>query len=285
MTNVLVLGAAGFIGRALGRFVSELPCREEFALHGVDASPSDLCPGYETLMVGDVLSGSVLIESIERAEPDYVLYLVGSFSMPDFDSLLDINCRSGVRLLEVLKARGFWPKKIVFSGSAAEYGIPEANPVRESATPRPLSLYGLTKLCMTEAALTYHRAYGAPCVIARTFNVIGEGLSTALSIGSFSKQIREAPDGGTISVGNLDTRRDFITVEAVCELYWRLLLKGTPGEIYNVCSGSARSIRSVLDDMILASGKRLHVELDTARLKANDVPEIFGSREKIDGIQ
>ena len=59
-------------------------------------------------------------------------------------------------------------------------------------------------------------------------------------------------------------------------------MKGAPGEIYNVCSGVPRSIRSVLDDLIRESGKKLFVEIDRALFKERDIDSIYGDRTKYD---
>ena len=167
-------------------------------------------------------------------------------------------------------------------GSAAEYGSTASNPIREDAAPQPISQYGLSKLYQTLLSEYFFRNYGLPTVVARTFNILGDGVSPELSIGSFMRQIAALPDGGVIKVGNISTSRDFLHISEVSRRYWELLMKGAPGEIYNVCSGVPRSIRSVLDDLIRESGKKLFVEIDRALFKERDIDSIYGDRTKYD---
>jgi nucleoside-diphosphate-sugar epimerase len=59
-------------------------------------------------------------------------------------------------------------------------------------------------------------------------------------------------------------------------------MKGVPGEIYNVCSGAPRTIRSVLEDLIRESGKKLSIESDPSLLKERDIDSIYGDSTKYD---
>ena len=124
-----------------------------------------------------------------------------------------------------------------------------------------MNLYGITKLFQTQYAEYYFRNFGLPIVVARTFNTFGKGLSKYLSIGSFMAQIDAMSDGGIIRVGNINSSRDFLRIENVVGRYWELLLKGKAGEIYNICSGAPRTIRSILEDLIRESGKSLKFDM------------------------
>jgi GDP-4-dehydro-6-deoxy-D-mannose reductase len=126
----------------------------------------------------------------------------------------------------------------------------------------------------------YYRNYALHIVMARTFNILGKELSPELSIGSFMRQIDALPDGGVIKVGNISTSRDFLDIDEVAHRYWNILMKGRPGEIYNVCSGVPRTIRSVLDQLIRESGKKLVVETDPSLLKDKDIALIYGDSTK-----
>jgi GDP-4-dehydro-6-deoxy-D-mannose reductase len=121
-------------------------------------------------------------------------------------------------------------------------------------------------------------------VVARTFNTLGKGLSKNLSIGSFMAQINATLDGGSIRVGNINTSRDFLHIANVVSRYWQLLLKGKSGEIYNICSGAPRTIRSVLEDLIRESGKSLKMEIDPSRFKEGDIDSIYGDSSKYEEL-
>jgi len=109
----------------------------------------------------------------------------------------------------------------------------------------------------------------------------GEVFATS----NFAKQIAEIEAGRrepVIQVGNLAARRDFSDVRDVVRGYWLLLDHGEPGEVYNLCSGQAWSVRQVLDFLLSQSRvAKVSVVEDPARLRPSDVPHLVGDATKI----
>ncbi|OGK98509.1 MAG: hypothetical protein A3D33_16345 [Candidatus Rokubacteria bacterium RIFCSPHIGHO2_02_FULL_73_26] len=103
---------------------------------------------------------------------------------------------------------------------------------------------------------------------------------------TFAKQIAEIEAGlrePVIQVGNLTPRRDFSDVRDIVRGYWLLLERGEPGEVYNLCSGTAWSIQWVLDFLLGASKARnVAIRQDPERLRPSDVPLLLGDRSKIE---
>lgn len=83
----------------------------------------------------------------------------------------DDNVVAGLAMLEHVRRRG--PIPVIFSSSAAVYGIPEGTPISESAPLRPISPYGVTKRQFEEVLEAYNRAYGIPYMALRYFNAAG----------------------------------------------------------------------------------------------------------------
>ena len=83
----------------------------------------------------------------------------------------DNNTAGMVKLLEVMKEFGV--KKIVFSSTAATYGIPEKMPIREDDPQKPINPYGESKLMMEKIMRWCDQAYGIKFVALRYFNVAG----------------------------------------------------------------------------------------------------------------
>ena len=110
----------------------------------------------------------------------------------------------------------------------------------------------------------------------------GETFATS----NFAKQIAEIELGlhePVIHVGDLKPTRDFSDVRDIVRGYWALLERGTPGEVYNLCSGEDWSIERVLNYLIGCSTTgRISVQVDPARLRPSDVPILRGSPEKIE---
>lgn len=277
MRSLFVFGISGFIGKHI---ITKNGVDNEFNLIGMDVIPPEGHQNF-TFIAGDMFD----IKSTQRAlvehQPDYILNLVGKFSSSNFSDLLRYNVESSQIVLEIVRQNLLKPKKILLVGSAAEYGIPRANPILEGHPLNPINLYGLTKSMQAGVIDFYFRSYNLPVVLARTFNIVGEGISDSLSIGRFNKLLEKASEGDTLQVGNLKSKRDFLPVLEVIRHYWKLLLAGIPGEIYNVCSGKPTSMRQVLELMIRQSGKQLNFVTDQNLLKENDVPVIYGSNRKL----
>ena len=285
MKRVAVFGIAGFSGRHFERFVASegLDSTFEFYGFGRDLRRAEHS-GTFSYCEGDACEGTDVCRFVKEVRPAYVLNVTGIFKAETFEKFMAVNVGVSQAICEALRSHVFDVTKIVLVGSAAEYGSITGNPVREDADVRPVSMYGLSKLYQTLLYEYFFRNYGLPTVIARTFNILGEGLSPLLSIGSFMKQIEALPLGGTVKVGNISTRRDFLHISEVVKRYWNLLMKGMPGEIYNVCSGVPKTIGDVLEDMIRESRKTVAIERDPALFKEHDIESIYGDGTKYQGI-
>jgi GDP-4-dehydro-6-deoxy-D-mannose reductase len=99
----------------------------------------------------------------------------------------------------------------------------------------------------------------------------------------FAKQIADIEKGrrdAVLSVGNLEARRDFTDVRDMVRAYWLALEKCEPGEVYNICSGTAWRIRDLLDQLLSMSKVKIEVQPDPARLRPSDVPVLLGDYSK-----
>jgi GDP-4-dehydro-6-deoxy-D-mannose reductase len=83
-----------------------------------------------------------------------------------------------------------------------------------------------------------------------------------------------------VQVGNLEAKRDFTDVRDMVQAYWLALEKCQPGEVYNICSGTAWMIRDVLDHLLGLSNVKIEVRQDPARLRPSDVPILVGDHSK-----
>jgi GDP-4-dehydro-6-deoxy-D-mannose reductase len=106
-----------------------------------------------------------------------------------------------------------------------------------------------------------------------------------LALGSFAAQIASfRGSSGTLRVGNIDVKRDFIDVEHVAALICNLAFKSYARGIINICSGEAVSLRGLLNELIFISGKRIELEFDTARLRGSEPHIIIGSTKLLEGF-
>ena len=133
---------------------------------------------------------------------------------------------------------------------------------------------------------------GAPLVgrrwdsglIARSFNHVGPRQSPAFVAPSIAKQIAEIEAGrrpAQLEMGNIESQRDTMDVRDTVRAYRALMASAQPGVPYNVCSGTATSIRSLVDLFVSKARVTITVAQDPARFRPNDTPIVLGDRSRI----
>ncbi len=118
-----------------------------------------------------------------------------------------------------------------------------------------------------------------PVVIARAFNHSGAGQNENFVIPSFCKQIAMIESGKQkpiMTVGNLTAKRDLSDVRDIVNGYRLMAEEGKAGAVYQLCSGKAISIQSVLNKLLKFSDKKITVKIDKKFFRKNDIPTIRG---------
>lgn len=236
--------------------------------------------GYQSHIV-DVCDRSTLLDVLTRIAPSYIVNLMGILRGDDMDWFYRCNVEVPRHLMQYAMHSSVPVEKILLIGSAAEYGYVAENPVDEDYPRNPVSLYGLSKVIQQEEALYFWRKHRVPVVVARTFNLTGKGISNLLAIGAWREKIAAAADTDTIRFGNLESYRDYMEVEDVVDIYWKLLQHAPGGEVYNVCSGTAVQMRTLLEQEIARSGKNITIRIDPSLYKKDDLPIIYGNNAKL----
>ncbi|MEZ4592828.1 MAG: GDP-mannose 4,6-dehydratase [Chloroflexota bacterium] len=80
-----------------------------------------------------------------------------------------------------------------------------------------------------------------------------------------------------MSVGNLESIRDFTDVRDVVRAYQLLAEQGQPGEAYLICSGNPVKIETILERLIALAEIEVEVSQDPARMRPSDTPCLYGS--------
>jgi GDP-4-dehydro-6-deoxy-D-mannose reductase len=142
----------------------------------------------------------------------------------------------------------------------------------------PADLYSASKLAAEHASRILTTQYEIPTMWARLFNLVGAGQDERHACGRFASTVaailkKELPP--VIKVGRLDTTRDFVNVLDVADALELLSEKGTPGEVYNVGSGTESSIRSVLDTLLSLAGLEGSVKVEQTEHRVNDIARHF----------
>jgi len=289
--RVLITGITGFVGSHLAEWAlaegAEVvgSVRWRSSLEHIDHLRDRL-----TLVSSDLRDLSSVRTLLEQARADYIVHLaaqsfVGASWETPTETLLT-NAVSQTNLFEAIRQLGSRARFLVI-GSSEEYGLvyPEELPIRETNPLRPLSPYAVSKVTQDLMGFQYWKSYGLDIVRARAFNHSGPRRGAAFATSSFAKQIAEAEAGlrePVVHVGDLKPTRDFSDVRDIVRGYWALLERGTPGEVYNLCSGVDWSIERMLSFLVEHSKlERVEIRQDAARFRPSDVPVLRGSAEKI----
>ncbi|MCO6432358.1 MAG: GDP-mannose 4,6-dehydratase [Deltaproteobacteria bacterium] len=276
--RALVTGACGFVGRHLIEHLLE--CGDEvFGCDYTVPAEAPACP----LEQFDITSGEECAEKIRRIKPDIIYHLAGVSFVPeaedDFKKALLANVLGTnhiFRICHLLQSA----TKVVFISSAEVYGkiAPHELPVTESQPISPANNYSLSKAMAELVAKRYGELGQVPYVIARPFNHIGPGQNERFVASSFALQLARVVKGKAppvINVGNLEARRDFSDVRDIVRAYRLAALKGSGA--YNLGSGRSVPIREILDCLVLISKANVEIREDPSRMRAAEVPEIYGS--------
>ncbi len=280
--RVLVTGARGFVGRHL---VDALEARGHIVLQA-DRTPS------EGALAIDVTDPLAVRAALDLARPNAIAHLAAQAFVPtsveDPAGTFSVNAVGTLNMLEAL--RGLQdsgpPARLLVVSSAEVYGAEpgDALPLLESSSPRPLNPYAASKIAAEALALAYARTYGLDVVVTRAFNHIGAGQDERFAVANFAAQLARvaADEAAVVMVGNLDVSRDFLDVRDVCAAYVRLLEgHGAPGEIYNVASGRATTLKEILRLLIQIAGVPVQVREDPERIRPSDIPLSIGDATKL----
>ncbi len=174
MRNVLVTGAAGFIGSAVARRLIELGDTVTTIDNLSTGAPENI-PAACEVIIGDTSDPNVIAELGDQRF-DVVFQIAGqSGGIPSFqDPVYDLhsNVSSTLMLLDVAHRTGC--PAFVYASSMAVYGDPNTIPVSEDAAPHPKSFYAVGKMA-SEHYLRLYSDYGMRCTALRLNNVYGPG--------------------------------------------------------------------------------------------------------------
>ena len=172
--RVLVTGGAGYVGSVSVERLIEAG-HEVVILDDLSTGHRESVPPVVSLEVGSYGDADEIARLLERARVDAILHcaarsLVGE-SIREPARYYKDNVAGGIVLLEAARQAGVG--RVVFSSSAAVYGVPDATPIPEDAPLRPINTYGETKRTFEGALRFYGDAYGLRSVSLRYFNVAG----------------------------------------------------------------------------------------------------------------
>jgi GDP-4-dehydro-6-deoxy-D-mannose reductase len=264
--RVLITGADGFAGRHL---------RAALELRGVEPMASRV----------DVRDPAAVSREFQAIRPDAVAHLAAITSVADaWNREHEVWTVNAIGTLNVVLAlRECAPDaRLLIASSAEVYGriTEQEGAVAEDHALAPISAYGRSKA----AAELAGARNDLDIVVARPFPHTGPGQTETFAIPSFAGQIARIEAGqspATIKVGNLEARRDYSDVRCVVDAYIRLLEQRTLFGVFNVATGTAHSMASILERLLTLTTADIAIETDPGRLRPADIPLLVGSPRRL----
>lgn len=213
---ILVLGAAGFIGRNVCQELSLQGFYVKGLGHGNLSREEILSFGISEWLQADITLEQIRLACLNNA-PDAIIHCGGggsvshSLSNPSDDFNRSVN--STLAVLEYAREQ-FSPPKIVLLSSAAVYGNGSDGELLESSLLNPASPYGYHKKISEMLGESYHRSFGLKVIIVRLFSVYGDGLRKQLLWDAMSKYRK----GVNSFLGTGEEMRDWIHVTDAARL-------------------------------------------------------------------
>lgn len=269
--RALVTGAKGFVGVWLTAHLLE----QGDDVIGIDREV-------------DITDGAAVKDAVATAAAEAIYHLAARANVGESwvepEDVLQVNAVGTLHLLEAARAGTTVPRVLLISSAEVYGSVDEAQlPVTEDTPLAPVTPYAASKVAAEYLGVQAHLAHGLPVVRVRPFNHVGPGQSPGFVVPALASRIAEAARAGTptIAVGNLGARRDLTDVRDIVRAYRMIMASGTPGEVYNVCSGRDVSIAEVADRLLRLAGAELTLVPDEELMRPVDVPVVRGDPTRL----
>lgn len=290
----LITGFSGFVGRHFLQYLYDK--NEEMEVFGIDIRK----PAFDTTVYADrlkisfkevnLLDKEALKEVLESFRPQYILHLASfssvAFSWQHPEESFVNNTNIFLNMTGILKELQL-PCRVLSIGSSEEYGnvLPQHLPLKEDMQLQPVSPYAVARVSQEMLSKVFVDSYHLDIILTRSFNHIGPWQDERFVVPSFIRRILNIRDAGlskgTIETGDTTIIRDFVDVRDVVNAYYMLLTEGTPGEIYNICSGTGIALSDIIDQIADIVGVKVSTKVNPEYVRPNDNRVVVGSHEKI----
>lgn len=265
-----------------GSFLAELLLEKGYEVHGLirrsssfnrtriehlyldDFLKDNKFHGRFFLHYGDMTDSSNLIRIISEVEPDEIYNLAAqshvkvSFDVPEYTA--EVDGVGTLRLMEAIRILGIKNKTRIYHASTSElYGKVQEVPQKETTPFYPRSPYGVAKLYSYWIVKNYREAYGFHASNGILFNHESERRGESFVTRKITLAAARIKHGlkTKLSLGNLDSERDWGYAKDYVECMWLMLQNDTPDD-YVIATGKKYTVR----DFTTKSFKAVGIDID-----------------------
>lgn len=295
MKRMFITGFSGFVSRHFLNYLVENNLSYEVL--GVDVNPpkfamEDYAPtlamSFEQV---NLLDKEAVEDMIATFRPDYILHLA-SFSSVAYSWQHPADCFMNntsifLNVTEALRKHDLCDCRLLSVGSSEEYGDvkKEELPLQEDMPLVPVNPYAVARVSQEMMAKVLADSFGMQIMLTRSFNHMGPFQDERFVIPSFVRRILDIAESGAksgeIETGDTSIVRDFVDVRDVVRAYYRLLLDGKTGEVYNICGEKGVSLAEVVDQIADIVGVSVTTRVNPDFVRPGDNQVVIGSAEKI----
>ena len=249
MARIALVGGSGFIGRSLASALRQ-------AGHEVTSVDLAQAPDGTAFRRADVQDGDGLTAALEGAEVVYNLAAVHRDDVKPVTRYDEVNAGGAANVCGACRRLGI--KRLIFTSTAAVYGVAAPPEVTEQHAPAPFNAYGRSKL----RAEHLHRDWQAEApkarslVIVRPTAVFGEG-----NRGNVYQLVHQLDAGRFLMVGNGRNRKSIAYVGNVSAFLAAALDCGPGSHLFNYVDKPDLSTRELVETILQALGREPRVRL------------------------
>jgi len=291
--SVLIIGGNGFIGSNLSRHLAD----RGWKVTSFDIVMPQVTDSRVEYIMGDFFDDNVLANAIKGKE---IIYHALSTVNPGNSNEKYMmgygrDFIQTIKLFDMLKEQN--AKLIFLSSGGTVYGVQEEQPIKESASARPINHYGNVKLCIENTLRVFDIQAKSKMMIARISNPYGPGQDHSKGVGFIDAVVRKTLAGEPVEVwGDGEIIRDYIYIEDVCKMLGNLAEYEGEETVFNVSSATGTSQNEIInivkeiDDSVSCvykPGRSVDVRkiiLDNSKIMSVSPVELMGIKDGIRSV-
>lgn len=285
MSNILIIGGAGFIGSNLVKSLTKVHNVFIYDIPYVNISKLASYKTKISIFYGFLTQSDYLCKILDDNSIDIVIHLVSGLlpcsSIEEYLEEYTSVILPTIRLLPYLSERKI--KFIFFSSGGTIYGPKLTMHIKESERPAPICYYGLSKQILEDSVLFENRASRLKYLIIRPSNPYGSGQNIYGKQGLISISIGKILKHEKIVIwGDGQVVRDYIYIDDLSYALTELIRIGAKNEVINIGSGKGYSVNEIIQKLRDLVNEDIKVEYTPGRVV--DVPSLVLDNSKLKSI-